>query len=99
MDFGAALTALARVLRPGGRLAVVGLAANGSVSDYLAGAPGPPVDRFYRAIYRGKRAGGSHEGPRDQPGPRSVRPLAGCFLARRDRRHLLWRCPLPVHRR
>ena len=52
MDFGAALTAMARVLRPGGRLAVVGLAANGSIGDYLADAPGLPVDRFYHAIYR-----------------------------------------------
>src|SRR5699024_6624676 len=35
MDFAAALSAMARALRPGGRLAVVGLAANGSPADYL----------------------------------------------------------------
>ena len=49
MDFGAALAAMARALRPGGRLAVVWLAvvwlaANGSIGDYLADAPGLPVD-------------------------------------------------------
>ena len=63
MDFAAALTAMARLLRPGGRLAVVGLAANRSIGDYLAAAPGLPVDWFYRAIYR--------EGGR---GPRSRTP-------------------------
>ena len=43
MDFTAALAAMAGALRPGGRLAVIGLAAHGSFGDYLA----------YRAV-RGK---------------------------------------------
>jgi ubiquinone/menaquinone biosynthesis C-methylase UbiE len=42
MDVGAALTAMARAPRPGGRLAVVGLAADRSVGDYLAGASACP---------------------------------------------------------
>ena len=53
MDFAAALAAMARALRPGGRLAVVGLAAHGSLGDYLPDAPGIPVDLAYRAV-RGK---------------------------------------------
>jgi SAM-dependent methyltransferase len=44
MDFMAALTAMARALRPGGRLAVIGLAAHGSLGDYLADAPAIPVN-------------------------------------------------------
>jgi SAM-dependent methyltransferase len=47
MDFVAALTAMARALRPGGRLAVIGLAAHGSFGDYLADAPGIPVNLAY----------------------------------------------------
>ena len=54
MDFAAALAAMARALRPGGRLAVVGLAAHGSFGDYLADAPGIPVGLAYRAV-RGKK--------------------------------------------
>ena len=93
MDFGAALTALARVLRPGGRLAVVGLAANGSVSDYLAGAPGPPVDRFYRAIYRGSGPGAPMKDP--EMTWAEVRAAARRLLPGvRYRRHLLWRYSL-----
>ena len=93
MDFGAALTALARVLRPGGRLAVVGLAANGSVSDYLAGVPGLPVDRFYRAIYRGSGPGIPIKDPEltwAEVHAAARRLLPGV----RYRRHLLWRYSL-----
>ena len=43
MDFAVALTAMARALRPGGRLAVVGLAADRSFGDYLASASGIPA--------------------------------------------------------
>ena len=50
MDFTAALRAMARALRPGGRLAVVGLAANGGLADYLIGAPGVPANLIYRAV-------------------------------------------------
>jgi ubiquinone/menaquinone biosynthesis C-methylase UbiE len=58
MDFAAALAAMARALRPGGRLAVVGLAAHGSFGDYLADAPGIPVGLAYRAV-RGKSGPGA----------------------------------------
>ena len=57
MDFTAALTAMARLLRPGGQLAVIGLAADKSLADLLAAAPALPVDLFYRAIYRRGESG------------------------------------------
>src|ERR1019366_784698 len=47
-----ALPSRARLLRPAGRLAVIGLAANGSAADILAGAPGIAVNCYYRAVYR-----------------------------------------------
>ena len=50
MDFTAALAAMARALRPGGRLAVIGLAAHGSFGDYLADAPGIPVGLACQAM-------------------------------------------------
>jgi ubiquinone/menaquinone biosynthesis C-methylase UbiE len=93
MDFAAALKAMARALRPGGRLAVVGLAANGSPADYLIGAPGVPANLVYRA-FRGHGGSGApvkdpemtwaevHEAARDV--------LPGV----RYRRHLLWRYSL-----
>jgi SAM-dependent methyltransferase len=52
MDFTAALTAIARVLRPGGRLAVIGLGADKSLADWLVGAGCVPAAQFYRVIYR-----------------------------------------------
>jgi ubiquinone/menaquinone biosynthesis C-methylase UbiE len=58
MDFAAALAAMARALRPGGRLAVVGLAAHGSFGDYLADVPGIPLGLAYRAV-RGKSGPGA----------------------------------------
>jgi ubiquinone/menaquinone biosynthesis C-methylase UbiE len=93
MDFAAALAAMARALRPGGRLAVVGLAANGSPADYLIDLPGVPANWIYRA-FRGH--GGSGAPVKDpemtwaevHAAARDVLPGA------RYRRHLLWRYSL-----
>jgi ubiquinone/menaquinone biosynthesis C-methylase UbiE len=93
MDFAAALTAMARLLRPGGRLAVVGLAADKTITDRLAGAPGVPAALFYRAIYRK----GGPEAPIMDPDMswREVRAAAARLLPGvRYRRHLLWRYSL-----
>ena len=93
MDFEAALAAMTRVLRPGGRLAVVGLAANGSVGDYLAGAPGLPVNLFYRAVYREGGSGAPIKDP--EMTWAEVRAIASRLLPGvRYRRHLLWRYSL-----
>ena len=89
MDFAAALTAMARVLRPGGRLAVVGLAADKSVADLLAAAPGVPVNLFYRAIYRQGESGAPIMDP--DMSWREVRVAAARLLPGvRYRRHLAW---------
>jgi ubiquinone/menaquinone biosynthesis C-methylase UbiE len=93
MDFEAALTAMARVLRPGGRLAVVGLAAHGSIGDYLADAPGLPADWIYRALYRKGDSGAPVKDP--EMTWSEVRATARSLLPGvRYRRHLLWRYSL-----
>jgi SAM-dependent methyltransferase len=93
MDFGAALTALVAVLRPGGRLAVVGLAADKSIADLLAGAPGVPADLIYRARYRRGESGAPIMDP--DMSWREVRAAAARLLPGvRYRRHLLWRYSL-----
>ena len=93
MDFAAALTAMARVLRPGGRLAVVGLAADKSVTDFLAGAAGVPANLAYRALYRQGESGAPILDP--EMSWRDVRVAAARLLPGvRYRRHLLWRYSL-----
>jgi SAM-dependent methyltransferase len=93
MDFAAALNAMARALRPGGRLAVVGLAANGSPADYLIGAPGVPANWIYHAL----RGDGGSGAPVKDP----EMTWAEVHVTARDllpgvryRRHLLWRYSL-----
>ncbi len=92
-DFAAALKAMARALRPGGRLAVVGLAANGSPADYLIGAPGVPANLVYRA-FRGH--GGSGAPVKDPEMTwAEVHAMARDVLPGvRYRRLLLWRYSL-----
>lgn len=93
MDFAAALTAMARVLRPGGRLAVIGLASDGSPADFVASAAGVPVNLFYRAVYHEGNSGAPIKDPDMTWG--QVRATAKTLLpAVRYRRHLLWRYSL-----
>jgi ubiquinone/menaquinone biosynthesis C-methylase UbiE len=93
MDFAAALAAMARALRPGGRLAVVGLAAHGSFGDYLADVSGIPLGLAYRAV-RGQSGPGA---PIMDPEMTwaEVRAVARRLLPGvRYRRHLLFRYSL-----
>jgi SAM-dependent methyltransferase len=93
MDFQQALAAMVRALRPGGRLAVVGLAANGSAGDYLADVPGLPVNWIYRARYGQGESGAPVKDPEMTWG--EVRATARRLLPGvRYRRHLLWRYSL-----
>ena len=93
MDFAAALTAMARALRPGGRLAVIGLAADKSLADLLAAAPAVPVNLVYRALYRQGESGAPVMDP--QMSWREVRAAAAQTLPGvRYRRRLLWRYSL-----
>ena len=93
MDFTAALTAMARLLRPGGQLAVIGLAADKSITDLLAAVPAVPANLFYRAIYHERESGAPIMDP--DHSCREVRAAARETLPGvRYRRHLLWRYSL-----
>ena len=93
MDFGGALGKLARILRPGGRLAVVGLANNGSPADWVIDGVGMPVNWYYRRT-RGERNPGAPIMDPDMTWA-EVRATAGRLLPGvRYRRHLLWRYSL-----
>jgi SAM-dependent methyltransferase len=93
MDFTAALTAMARLLRPGGRLAVVGLAADKSIPDLLAAIPAVPVNLFYRALHHQGESGAPIMDP--DHSWREVRTAARETLPGvRYHRHLLWRYSL-----
>ncbi len=93
MDFTAALTTMVRLLRPGGRLAVIGLAADKSITDLLAAVPAVPADLFYRALYRKGESGAPIMDP--DHSWREVRAAARETLPGvRYRRHLLWRYSL-----
>ena len=93
MDFAAALTTMARVLRPGGRLAVIGLASDCSPADFVASAAGVPVNLVYRAVYHEGNSGAPIKDPDMTWG--QVRATAKTLLPGvRYRRHLLWRYSL-----
>jgi SAM-dependent methyltransferase len=93
MDFAAALTTVARVLRPGGRLAIIGVAADKSLADLLAAAPGVPVNLVYRALHRQGESGAPTMDP--DMSWREVRTEAARLLPGvRYRRRLLWRYSL-----
>ena len=93
MDFAAALTKMVRVLRPGGRLAVIGLASDGSLADLVASAAGVPVNLIYRAVYHEGNSGAPIKDPDMTWG--QVRATANTLLPGvRYRRQLLWRYSL-----
>jgi SAM-dependent methyltransferase len=93
MDFAAALSAMARALRPGGRLAVVGLAVNGSPADYLIGAPGVPANLVYRAL-RGQGGSGAPVKDPEMTWAEVHATARAVLPGVRYRRHLLWRYSL-----
>jgi ubiquinone/menaquinone biosynthesis C-methylase UbiE len=93
MDFAAALSAMARALRPGGRLAVVGLAANGSPVDYLIGTPGVPANWIYRAV-RGPGESGAPVKDPEMTWAEVHATARDVLPGVRYRRHLLWRYSL-----
>jgi ubiquinone/menaquinone biosynthesis C-methylase UbiE len=93
MDFAAALAAMARALRPGGRLAVVGLAANGSPADYLIDVPGVPANWIYRAL-RGHGGSGAPVMDPEMTWAEVHATARDVLPGVRYRRHLLWRYSL-----
>jgi SAM-dependent methyltransferase len=90
MDFTAALGKMARILRPGGRLAVVGLAADGSPADWVIGAAGIPANLWYRRTRGEVNPGAPIMGP-DMTWAQVRSAAARILPGARYRRHLLWR--------
>ena len=93
MDLGAALSKMADILRPGGRLAVVGLGADGSPADWIIGAAGIPVNKFYQRI-RGERYSGAPVMEPDMTWSEVRKTATRLLPGVRYRRHLLWRYSL-----
>jgi SAM-dependent methyltransferase len=93
MGTEAALRAMARVVRPGGRLAVLGLGENGSPADLLPDLVAAPLNRYYQRT-RGEGYPGDPKLPPDLTWA-EVRETARRVLPGvRYRRHLLWRYSL-----
>jgi ubiquinone/menaquinone biosynthesis C-methylase UbiE len=89
MGTEAALAAMARVLRPGGRLAVLGLGRGNSGLDVIA----IPLNQYYQRT-RGEGHPGDPKLPPDVTWAQ-VREIAARVLpGARYRRHLLWRYSL-----
>lgn len=99
VDFGPALQAMERLLAPGGRLVIIGLARNRTPLDWIMSAAGVPA-----AWLRARRNGGKTD-PVGMPikmpemswgdvRREARRLLPGC----RFRRHLLWRYSLTWER-
>lgn len=94
MDFEAALTSMARILRPGGRLAIVGLGRDRPPVDWFIGAAGIPADRILKARYGESSPKGIPIAPPEMTWGQ-VRSAAKRLLpGARYRRHLLWRYSL-----
>jgi SAM-dependent methyltransferase len=101
MNFEAALMSMSRLLRPGGRLAVVGLARSASARDYLPDLMGAPLNLGLGLTHAALRAAGKEDrAPRfpikdpvmtwEEVRVGALRLLPGV----RYHRHLLWRYSL-----
>jgi SAM-dependent methyltransferase len=90
MDFASALEKMARLLRPGGRLAVVGLARNGSPADWVIDGAGIPVNLYYKRVRDEGNPGAPIRDP-DMTWSQVRRTAARVLPGARYRRHLLWR--------
>jgi ubiquinone/menaquinone biosynthesis C-methylase UbiE len=94
MDFAAALTAAVRLVRPGGCLAVNGIAADKSIGEKLMGGTGLPPALFCRLTRKMGRPPGMPVKDPDQSW-REVRAIARELTPGvRYRRHLMWRYSL-----
>lgn len=93
MGTEAALRAMARVLRPGGRLAVLGLGATGSPADLLPDLVAVPLNRYYRRT-RGEGYPGDPKLPPDLTWAEVRHTARRVLPGARYRRHLLWRYSL-----
>lgn len=94
MDFTEAVTKMTTLLRPGGRLVLVGLARNRTPLDWLISGLGVPVAQVNRLLrHEGGPAGVPMRDPEMSWG--QVRDAAGRLLpGARFRRRVLWRYTL-----
>jgi ubiquinone/menaquinone biosynthesis C-methylase UbiE len=90
MDFAAALAKLARVLRPGGRLAVVGLGEDRPPVDWIIGSAGFAVNRYYK-LTRGESGPSAPIMDPDMTWAEVRRAARRALPGARYRRRLLWR--------
>lgn len=90
MDFAAALAKLVRVLRPGGRLAVVGLGKDRPPVDWIIGSAGAPVNRYYK-LTRGESNPGAPIMDPDMTWGEVRRTARRMLPGAQYRRRLLWR--------
>lgn len=93
MDFTAALTTVARILKPGGRLAIVGLSNNGSPADWVIGAAGIPANLWYKRT-KGEGNPGAPIAAPDMTWSQVHKVACALLPGARYRRHLLWRYSL-----
>lgn len=92
MEFGPAVGRMADLLRPGGRLVLIGLARTATPSDLAFSVLGVPVHQAHRLSRRG--CGNPHQPPVRDPDMSygQIRDEARDLLpGARFRRHLLWR--------
>ena len=93
MGTEAALRAMVRVLRPGGRLAVFGLGKNGSLTDFLPDLAAIPLNKYYQRT-RGEGYPGDPKLPPDLTWAQVRETARRVLPGVRYRRHLLWRYSL-----
>ncbi len=67
LNFEAALMAMSRLLRPGGRLAIVGLARSATPGDWMYDAAGVPVNAAYGLMHGALRAAHREQAAPGQP--------------------------------
>jgi ubiquinone/menaquinone biosynthesis C-methylase UbiE len=93
MGSAAALTKMARILRPGGRLAVVGMAEHGSPADWIIDAAAIPANYYYK-ITRHEGSSGAPVMASDLTWAQTHATARRLLPGVRYRRRLLWRYSL-----
>jgi SAM-dependent methyltransferase len=96
MDFAGAVTQMRRLLRPGGRLVIVGLARDASVADWLASVAAVLPSGVLRVAH-GESAPGAPVAPPQMTWSQVRAEAAALLPGVRYRRHLLWRYSLVWH--
>ena len=92
MDMAPALREMARLLKPGGVLAILGLYREATIGDALRSALAVPVNHLYRLVRRGAGAAADMVTRQPQLALGEIRETLDRTLAgHRFRRHLFWR--------